>query len=465
MKKKTRVQEVCDWVIDKIERNIYLPRHKIPSIRQLALKLNISTFSVAQGYDLLVSMGYIKSLSGSGFFVCEKVDISDEINLAPSLINNVLDTGWLMSHLFSELPKNKAPGSGLLPDEWLLDSEIISNAIRKSAKEASEFIYSYGHIQGYQPLRELFSKQLDELGIKVNPSTIITMPGVSSAIQTVLRALVKENDYVIVDDPSWFWLLGCLHQLNLKVLSVPRDANGPDIEKFENILKEYNPKLYITNSTLNNPTSYNISPSVMYKVLNLLHKYDAYLLEDDIYSHLEEPRKTLRYASLDQLERVFYTTGVSKVLGANWRVGFLCTPNNFLEKILRQKMLSNMTSTELTERAIHKIWLHPSYKKHIDEMKIKLTRKHEKLKKELEKIGLEYPKDCNIGIFLWINTHLDTTQMAIEASKEEFLLAPGYLFSQHSDFSTYLRLNVTRTDEEFISWLNTYKLRNYKKIG
>lgn len=462
MKKKTRVQEVCDWIIDKIERNIYLPRQKIPSIRQLALKLNISTFSVAQGYDQLVSMGYIKSSGGSGFFVCEQTNLSNEIDLAPSLINNVSDTGWLMSHLFSELPKNKASGSGLLPDEWLLDSEIISNAIRKSAKETSEFIYSYGHIQGYQPLRELFSKQLDELGIKVNPNAVITMPGVSSAIQAILRALIKENDYVIVDDPSWFWLLGCLHQLNIKVLSIPRDKNGPDIEKLEEILKEYRPKLYITNSVLNNPTSYNISPSIMYKVLNLLHKYNAYLLEDDIYSHLEDPRKALRYASLDQLERVFYVTGVSKVLGANWRVGFLCTPNNFLEIILRQKMLSNMTSTELTERAIHKIWLNPNYKKHIDKMKIKLAKKHEKLRVELGNIGIEYPEDCNIGIFIWIDTKLETTKMALEASNEGFLLAPGYLFSQNSDFSTYLRLNVTRTDEIFIQWLENYQIKHRK---
>lgn len=461
MKKKTRVQEVYEWITDKIERNIYLPRQKIPSIRQLAQKLDISTFSVAQGYDLLVSMGYIKSVSGAGFFVCEKQCISPEFNLAPSLINNVTDTGWLMRHLFSELPKNKAPGSGLLPDEWLIDAEIISNAIRKSAKEVNSFIYSYGHIQGYHPLRELFSKQLDNIGININPNAIITMPGVSSAIQTVLREIVKAGDYVIVDDPSWFWLLGCLHQLNINVVSVPRDSSGPNITELENLFQTYKPKLYITNSILNNPTSYNISPSIMYKVLNLLHKYDAYLLEDDIYSHLESSKNTLRYASLDQLERVFYVTGVSKILGANWRVGFLCTPQNFLQPILRQKMLSNMTSTELTERAIHHIWLHPQYKKHIEEMRAKLTKKHESLKQELDNIGIEYPKEGNIGIFLWINTHLDTTQMALEASKEGFLLAPGYLFSQHSDFSTYLRLNVTRTDKEFIDWLHKYKLNHH----
>lgn len=457
MEKTTKVQQVCDYILSQIERKIYLPHHRIPSIRALAKKLGFSTFTISQAYEQLVSMGYLVSHIGSGYFVCENKVKNEEFDISPALVKNVLDTGWLMSHLFSELPVNKASGSGLLPDDWLIDPKIIANAIRKSAKEAGEFIYSYGHIQGYYPLRELFTKQIDHLGIKVSPHVVMTMPGVSSAIQTVLRCITQEQDYVIVDDPSWFWLLGCLHQLKLNILSVPRNENGPDIVVLEELLKEYKPKIYITNSILNNPNSYNISPSIMYKVLNLIDKYDAYLLEDDVYSHLDINNKFLRYASLDQLERVFYVTGVSKTLGANWRVGFLCAPKHFLEAMLRQKMLSNMTSAELTERCVYKIWLDPHYSRHLEDMKQRLVKKHEQLKSALQKIGLDYPEATNKGIFIWLDTKLDTTQMAIEAREEGFLLAPGYLFSQHSDFSTYLRLNVTRTDIEFIEWLDKYR--------
>ncbi|OOH86304.1 aspartate aminotransferase, partial [Pasteurellaceae bacterium 15-036681] len=236
--------------------------------------------------------------------------------------------------------------------------------------------------------------------------------------------------------------------------------DGPDINQLEHIFSEYKPKLYITNSILNNPTSYNISSSIMYKVLNLLNKHNVYLLEDDVYSHLDN--RSLRYATLDQFEKVFYVTGVSKVLGANWRVGFLCTPKHFLEPILRQKMLSNMSSTELTERTVYKIWIDSHYKKHIESMKIKLARKHTQLKLALNKIGIEYPEQSNMGIFIWINTELDTTKMAIEASKDNWVLAPGYLFSPNNTYSTYLRLNVTRTTDEFIQWLYQYRLDNMK---
>ncbi|POY42056.1 PLP-dependent aminotransferase family protein [Avibacterium endocarditidis] len=464
MKENTKVQQVYDWIVDKIERKIYLPNYKVPSIRSLASKLSCSTFTISQAYDRLVSMGYLNASSGSGYFVCERENHNENIDISSALIKNVLDTGWLMSHLFDELPDDKTSGSGLLPNDWLIDEDTIRNAIRKATKSANEFIYSYGHIQGYPLLRELFIKKLDDIGIKTTKDFVITMPGVSSAIQTVLKCITNEGDYVVVDDPSWFWLLGCLHQLGLKVLSIPRNKDGADLIKLEEILAQYRPKIYITNSVLNNPTSFNVSPSMIYKTLNLLNSYDCYLLEDDVYGELANNQRILRYATLDGLDRVFYITGVSKVLGANWRVGFLCPPKQFLEPILRQKMLSNMTSTELTERSVYHIWLHSEYHKHIEKMKLKLIRKREMIISLLQKLGFDYSEENACGIFIWLDTKCDTQKMATEARKEGYLLAPGYLFSANLHFSTYLRLNITRTTEEFIYWLYQYRLKQKVKI-
>lgn len=70
MEKGTKVQFVCDWVMDKIKQQHYLPNQKIPSIRSLAKKLNISSFTVAQAYDLLVSVGFLTAKAGAGYFVC-----------------------------------------------------------------------------------------------------------------------------------------------------------------------------------------------------------------------------------------------------------------------------------------------------------------------------------------------------------------------------------------------------------
>lgn len=143
-KNPTKVQQVCHWLIDKIERGIYPVRHKIPSIRQLAQKLTMSTFTISQAYDQLVALGYLKSVAGSGFFVCERTKMEEKINISPALINNVLDTGWLMKHLFNELDPEKSSGSGLLPQDWLLEEKIISNAIKKQRKKSDNLFMVMG---------------------------------------------------------------------------------------------------------------------------------------------------------------------------------------------------------------------------------------------------------------------------------------------------------------------------------
>lgn len=459
-KKITKTQYVVEWVLEKIHDETYTPRQRIPSIRKLAHTLKVSTFTIAQSYDILVSMGHIESSHGSGYYVCDRSSLpfNSETPSTPSLIDNVLDTGWLMSHLFSELPDDRAPGSGLLPNSWLLDSKIISNAIRKTSKEAGSFIYTYGHIQGYLPLREQFSYQLASFGININPNLIITMPGASSAIETIIRYITKPGDIVLVDDPSWFWLLGCLQQLGIKAIGVKREETGPNLKHLELLLKTHKPKLYITNSAFHNPTSFNISPSVMCRVLNLFEQYDSYILEDDVYKYFDSDTNNLRYATLDQSNRVFYISGVSKVLGGNWRVGFLCSPTQHIEGILRHKMLSNMTCTELTERSIYKIWLDANYKRHLVSIRERLFKKHTLLAAQLNEINIIYPAKTNPGLFIWIDTGVDTTKMAVVAHKDNWLLAPGFLFSPQNQYSSHLRLNVTRTNKDFLAWLEKYIL-------
>ncbi|MBX4420611.1 aminotransferase class I/II-fold pyridoxal phosphate-dependent enzyme, partial [Mycobacterium tuberculosis] len=79
---------------------------------------------------------------------------------------------------------------------------------------------------------------------------MVTTSGVSSAIETIARAMCQPGDYVLVDDPTWFWIIGCLQQLGLTVIGVNRNSHGVDIAQLQQILENYRPKLYITNSVL-----------------------------------------------------------------------------------------------------------------------------------------------------------------------------------------------------------------------
>ncbi len=412
--KTNKTQAICDWVLEKIHWQIYLPGQRIPSVRSLAEKLSVSTFTVAQAYDRLTAHGHLTAVRGSGYYVNKNSGnnhnkqyrhsehhAGHRINPnTPPLTtrnDNALETGWLLGHLFNDYPDSHSPGSGQLPTAWVTQ-DFLQSAIRRTTARLNDFTYRYNYVQGYQPLRETFARQLDDLGIRANPEHMVTTSGVSGAIELLLNYFVRAGDTVIVDDPGWFWIIGCLQQKGIRVFGVTRHYDGPDIEQLEKLLIHEKPKLYITNSVLHNPTSFNIHPAVAYQVLNLMREHDVYLLEDDIYGHLSVGSLALRYAALDQFDRVFYAGGPSKIIGGNWRVGLLCCPEAHIEGVMRQKLLSNMATPELTERGVYQLWTDSYYRKHVVSVQNKLLRAHEQLRPKLNAIGIAYPERAQAGL-------------------------------------------------------------------
>lgn len=451
----SKTQLVINHIQDNINWQIYKKGERIPAVRELAKTLNVSAYTVSQAYDKLVAQGIIYAKQGSGYYVSSptqqvlaKVDV-------PVLNQNVLDTGWLLQHLFNDFPASHCSGSGLLSPEWLYPQNHIIRAHKKVSQHMN-FVYGYGSLQGYLPLREQLSRQLADINILAHPDAMVTTSGVSSAIETIARAMCQSGDYVLVDDPTWFWIIGCLQQLGLNVIGVNRNSHGVDIAQLQQILESYRPKLYITNSVLHNPTSFNLPPNNIFEVLRLMAEYDCYIVEDDVYRYFIEDNNVMRYATLDGLQRVFYVTGVSKVLGGNWRVGLVCCPQAKLEAVLRQKMLTNMTCPELTERTICEIWQDNAYKKHLLTMQRRLREAHETLKKSLNEIGLVYPNHTMQGLFVWLNVGVDSKALALQAYKDGWIVAPSHLFSPTAKDNTHIRLNVTRTSPAFLKWLKSY---------
>lgn len=451
----SKTAAVAEWLQQRIDWQIYLPNQRVPSVRKLAKLLNISSFTVAQAYEQLVATNILIAKPSSGYYVNAALRSShqhaknERINKYP-----VIDTRWLLQVL-NNTPHHLSPGSGTLPNDWVRNDKM-EWAIRQVTQHADDFIYNYGDIKGYLPLRQQFAQHLNTLGLQTCADNIVTTAGVSQSVTMVGQLLTQAGDTVLVDSPGWYWLSSSLQQQGLNVIAVDRDHQGPDIEQLQKMFTAYRPKLYLTNSVLHNPTSYHLHPARAHQVLNLIHKYDAYIFEDDLYASLVPNGQALRYASLDQFERVFYATGFSKLMASGWRVGMLVCPEKFIDDVIRIKILSNSNTPEFGERVVHRLWTHGEYRRQIKKVQQNLYLAHQRLREALPKIGLEYPEHTQAGIFIWVDTKQDTGQLALDAYKEGWLVAPGHLFHPEAKPSTYLRLNVSTTSDEFLVWLGDY---------
>jgi len=458
---ETLIDQIARSVAARIDDKVLRGGARMPSIRQFAASHAVSCFTVVASYDKLVARGYLESRRGAGFFVRERspmkidIDIDIDIDAAASAESKPLDVVWLIRNMFrpAQLPQlQKAPGSGVLPAEWL-DGAAIGNALRSIGRQHGNLLLNYGAPQGFLPLRQQLQRKLAELEIAAAPEQIVTTVGVTQALDLVAREFTRPGDTIFVDDPAWFLMFGSFAALGARVVGIPRLADGPDLARLAQLAALHKPKLYVINSVLHNPTSTSLSAAKAFQVLRLAEEHDFTIVEDDIYCDLHPGsavQPATRLAALDQLRRVIYLGGFSKSMAANLRVGFIAASREWAQRLADRKMLATLTSSDIGERVAYKILSEGLYRKHLDRIRARLDTIRAKTVRQMERVGLTVDVAPPAGMFVWVDTGLDTNALAERAMAEGLLLAPGCLFSPSQLPSSRMRLNVAAMQDPLI---------------
>ena len=95
--------------------------------------------------------------------------------------------------------------------------------------------------------------------------------------------LLKPGDTVLVDDPCYFNFKALLKVHQAKVIGIPYTTGGPNIEAFQQAIIEHQPRLYITNSGIHNPTGAMPSSATVHQLVSLITQSNMIVIEDDIF--------------------------------------------------------------------------------------------------------------------------------------------------------------------------------------
>ncbi|HQT27653.1 MAG TPA: PLP-dependent aminotransferase family protein, partial [Burkholderiales bacterium] len=251
---------------------------------------------------------------------------------------------------------------------------------------------------------------------------------------------VRPEDTVLVDDHGYFILFGGLKSYGARIVGVPWNSDGPDTHAMEALIREHRPKLFFTNSILHNPTGASISQAVAYRVLQLAEKYDMMLIEDDIYGDFH-PGTVTRLSTLDQLNRVIYVSSFSKSVSASLRVGYLACKPELAASLCDVKLLTGLTTSEISERLMYQLLTDGHYRKHLDKLRAKLLIARQTTISRLEDIGFTLHCEPEGGMFVWAkpDDRCNSAEMASHAAKKGIMLAPGHMFRPHQEPSPWLR--------------------------
>lgn len=316
--KTTKIDSVIQHINTQIKNRSLLPSSRLPSVRALARQLNLSVSTIVEAYERLAAQGLIEAKIGSGFFVAGPLAPLSISEIHPKIDRNI-DPMWISRQALEAKPDILKPGCGWLPTDWM-PHENIRKAIRKVSQANANILSDYATPLGLPALRELLSRRILGKGIEAIPNQILLTDSGTQAIDLICRYFLKPNDVVLVDDPCYFNFHALLKVHQVQIIGIPYTQNGPDLATFSNAIQNHNPRLYITNSGIHNPTGAVLTAATAYQVLKLVEQSNLIVIEDDIFADLEL-HTAPRLAALDGLSRVIHIGSFSKTLSGSVRTG------------------------------------------------------------------------------------------------------------------------------------------------
>ncbi|WP_043288953.1 aminotransferase-like domain-containing protein [Paraburkholderia oxyphila] len=442
---------LVEQIVAKLEQMVESGRlragTKTPSVRELAKQLGVSTFTVTEAYDVLVSNRVLSSRPGSGYFVTARLAQMparpDEASRSPE----VAADAWLPVLVWNQNPDLLPVGSGVLPPEWCSESMILQ-AVRQAIKMPAERLVGYGHPLGFQRLRQLLARGFTERFCTASPEQIILTNGVSHGLDLIVRSLLRPGDTVLVEDPAYFNIHALLRNYGIKMVAVRRTQDGLDVDQLGKLAAAHRPKALFVNTVLQNPLSTTLTPAQCYRIIALAEQFDFLIIEDDIFRDLAAPSDP-SLASLDGLNRVICLGGFSKTVAPSLRIGYILCPVRLVSEVVRIKMTCGLTTSELNERCIFEVLSDPGHRRYIDRLQMRLSNEREQLLALLSEVGMTTLATPRGGLFVsagWRvkpSENFNSEMITARGHEAGIGLSKGELFSlENLEDMVWFRFNV-----------------------
>lgn len=376
--------------------------------------------------------------------------VSDKFqNLKPSAIREIFKSLGTPGSI-SFAAGNPNPDSFPVSEMRRIANEIFDNEPVTALQ--------YGITEGYTPLRNLIAERLKRVyNIGTPDDDLIIVTGGQQGIELTCKVMCNEGDVVICENPSFIGALNAFRSLGAKLVGVPLDGDGINLDAFEEALKNNpNAKILYTIPTFQNPAGITTALEKRRAVLELAEKYDILILEDNPYGDLRFTGEDVpTYKSMDTNGRVLYCGSFSKVLSAGMRIGFLCANKDIISKIVVAKQVEDVHTNVFFQMICAKYIEQCDLEAHIATIRELYRHKAGLMISALDRY---MPKEVSFtrpegGIFLWCSLPegCDLGEFVKRAGDKNVFVVPGTAFSADpSEPCRSFRLNYSMPSDEEI---------------
>ena len=315
----------------------------------------------------------------------------------------------------------------------------------------------YSVTEGYTPLRNYLSDYMkSKHNVGGEGDDILITSGAQQVMDLVSKSILNEGDAVICENPSFIGTLNTFRSYNARLVGVPVDADGMNIQKLEEaLINEPAVKLIYTIPNFQNPSGVTMSLEKRKAVYELAKKYNVLVIEDNPYGDLRFRGEFLPcIKSFDEEGVVIYSGSFSKVISPGMRVGYSIAPKPIIQKMVVCKQGQDVHTNIWSQMVCYEFLTKYDFEKHLEMLRGIYKKKAEFAMELLDKYlapKITYHK-IDGGLFIWCDLpdNVDTAEFCMKAVKNKVCVVPGTAFmANESDVTHSFRINFsTPTDEQ-----------------
>lgn len=436
-------QAVYRYLTSLISEHATDARVRLPSLRQLAQRLNVSISTIQYAYSLLEKEGRVYSLAKSGYYAMPVPSISTLYSgddLLEMVYSNARRPGTL--NLSADEPASlQSLDSPLL----LLERELL----RQYPRQPQPSSQPCGELE----LRTALAARYTSSPVRCwHADDVYIGADLRGVLEILITVLCLRDATVVVESPCDWALLRLLQEACVRVIEWPLLADGElDIQRLKDLLETESVRLVMVSSGLNMPRGSRAPDHNRQAVAQLLERYDCQVLENDCYGELGFEPEGVRFRDLLPVERLIVFSTFEKIIGPEAPYGYLLS-RHLRDELQRHFLLRTFRLSPIRQKAIARLYGNGRVDQHLQVLRRRLKDSKTQMTQLLqERMGdaLQFVEPHG-GATIWVNSsrRVDVRRVFQRLLKHQVVIAPGELFSLQGLHAQHLRLSHTFGGEQ-----------------
>ena len=431
--------QIADQLMKLIRNGTLQSGFRLLSSRQLADLLDVHRRTVVQAYDELLAQGWLESKTGNGTFVADHFPLIEPLDKEGKTkefkANKVAGFSFTTKPILNRPVLKSTSGLHLddgFPDVRLAPLADLSRAYRTQLLTGNSYYkLGYADTQGSSWLRQELSSYLNETrGLKTTADNILIVRGTIMGLNLVSMGLLKTGDHVVIGEMGWYGASTNFSYVGAKILSVPADEHGIDMDALEQICQKQSIRLVYVTSHHHYPTTVALRADRRLRLLSLSEKYGFIIFEDDYdYDFHYESKPLLPLAGSDKSGMVLYCGSFTKTISPAFRVGYLVGPENVISHLAQLRRIVDRQGDTMLENAFAELLQSGVIQRHLRKSLRIYRHRRDLFAKLLETELADYLQfqipDGGMAVWTKFSPEIDMVSLSQNALKKDLYFSDG----------------------------------------